>query len=289
MEIVVLDNASGDGSVEAVRDRFPDVAVVAEDRRRGFGANQNRALTVTSGELLYLLNPDTIVHDGTLDGLAAALSREPDVVAAGGPTHNADGSLRMGRPEAQRTAGWSWRKATGLDRISAGEPWDDRVFAEGFLSGGAFLVRRDAFEAVGGFDEGFFMYAEDADLFERLAYAGGRFAWVADAGVTHPFPSEAGELSERRATEMVRGDLRYARKHFPPLQRALFRAGIGFDAAVRLALLRLPRGSTVVQLHGTSIDDQRRRYRNRLKATVLPRRRPGMSELADEWNRAGTS
>jgi GT2 family glycosyltransferase len=285
MEIVVLDNGSDDGSVDMVRSEFPDVIVLAERTRRGFGANQNRAIAASHGDVLFLLNPDTIVEAGTIDRLAGALNCERGVVAAGGPFFNRDGSPRQDRPFPPPTPRSMYAKAVGLQRIASGPAPPTGLFHSGWLSGGACAIDRRAFERVGGFDEAFFMYAEDADLFARLREAGFSFAWISEAPVTHPFPTETPAMSRRRATEVVRADSRYIRKHYGRVAELLYRSGIVLDSALRLLLLSVPGGSRVVLSHGMSVDYHRYVHRSRLQTAIRGKGGAGFAELAAEWNR----
>jgi hypothetical protein len=286
MEIVVLDNASDDESVEMVRDEFPAVVVLAERTRRGFGANQNRAVAASQGDIVFMLNPDTIVHEGTIDRLVGGLEWDQHIVAAGGPFLNADGSLRQDRPFPAPTPRSIYAQAIGLQRFGSGPPPPGGVFRAGWLSGGACAIDRRAFERVGGFDEGFFMYAEDADLFARLREAGFAFVWVAEAWVTHPFPSEPRAMSRRRATEIVRADSRYVRKHFGRTGELLYRAGIVVDSAVRFLVLSLPGGSRLVLSHGKSPEYHRFVHRTRIRTAARLTSGTGFAELAEEWNGA---
>lgn len=285
MEIVLLDNGSDDGSVDMVRSEFPDVIVLAERTRRGFGANQNRAIAASHGDVLFMLNPDTVVQEGTIDRLAAALDWENGVVAAGGPFFNSDGTPRQDRPFPTPTPSRIYAKAVGWERFGSGPAPGTGLFRDGWLSGGACAIDRRAFERIGGFDDGFFMYAEDADLFARLRAEGFTFAWVADARVTHPLPDEPRAVSRYRATEIVRADSRYIRKHFGRTGELLYRTGIVLDAGARIVALSLPGGSRVVLLHGKSAEYHRFVHRSRIRAATRPERGTGFAELAADWNR----
>jgi GT2 family glycosyltransferase len=287
MQIVVLDNGSNDKSVEMVRDEFSGVDVLAERTRRGFGANQNRAVAASHGEILFMLNPDTVVHEGTMDSLVGALDWGRGIVAAGGPFFNSDGSPRQDRPFPTPTPLSIYAKAIGLQRLVSGPPPVSGVFRSGWLSGGACAIDRRAFDRVGGFDEeSFFMYAEDVDLFTRLQEAGFAFVWVVEARVTHPFPSEPRAISRRRATEIVRADSRYIRKHFGRSGELVYRTGIVVDSLARILLLSLPGGSRLVLSHGMSPEYHRFVHRSRIRTAARLSSGTGFAELAEEWNRA---
>ena len=207
MKIIVLDNASDDRSLEMLRVEFPDVVVMAEQVRRGFGTNQNRAVAASSGELAFLLNPDATVGDGTIDALVATISRDRRVVAAGCRTLNADGTARQEWPAPFPTPTGIYAKAFGLGKLRRTGPLSSDIFADRWLSGGAMLVDRRVFLEVAGFDEDFFMYSEDVDLCKRLVASGHLIAWAPEASVVHPLARESSAMSQMRQREIVRAEL----------------------------------------------------------------------------------
>jgi GT2 family glycosyltransferase/glycosyltransferase involved in cell wall biosynthesis len=285
MQVVVVDNASGDGSLEMVRSEFPEVLLRAESRRRGFGANQNRAVAAATGDVLFILNPDTEVHEHTIDRLVAALVAGGAVGSAGGPTINADGSYRQERPHAFPTPWSPYVRAFGLGRVAAHIRRRAGAVRRGWPSGGAFLIDRAAFDAVGGFDEGYFRYSEDTDLFARLLGHGFAVTWVADAVVTHPHPTESAGDSRRRVAEAVRSELRYMTEYHGRLGALVYRLGVGFDAAIRALAFSTPGLSHTVKHHGMDRRYHRRTQLARLSAVAPWTRQPGLAELAAGWNR----
>ncbi len=282
-EIVVLDNASGDGSVEMLRNEFPEVAVLAENIRRGYGTNQNRAVAASHGEVIFMLNPDATVHEHTIDHLVEALQWRDRVAIAGGPIGNADGSLRQDRPHAFPTPRSPYERALGVQRLRSQRPMPAGVIRDGWPSGGAYLIERKSFDAVGGFDEDFFMYSEDADLFLRLRAQGNLVAWVPNAIVTHPFRDESAAMSSRRETEIVTAELQYMRKHFGGT--LVYRTGVVMDSGIRLAALSIPGISRFVKQHGKTPAYNRRVQRARFLAAIGGSRRPRLGDLARDWNR----
>ncbi len=283
MEIVVLDNASDDGSVEMLRADFPDVVVVAENVRRGYGANQNRAINASQGDVIFMLNPDAIVHDHTIDRLAASLRRDERVTIAGGPIANEDGSLRQDRLHRFPTPMSPYMSALGFERLHSRGPMRSAVTSHGWPSGAACLVERSAFDEVGGFDERFFMYSEDTDLFARLVAKDHLVAWVPDAIVTHPLPDESVDLAARREAEIVNAELQYMSEHFRGA--LVFRIGVAIESSVKLSVALLPGLSGLIRQHGKSLAHTQRVQRARLAAVVLRNRKPRLGDLADEWNR----
>ncbi len=282
MEVIVVDNASGDGSVEMIRSEFPEVVLLAHDRRRGFGANQNLAAAVATGDVLFILNPDAVVHRHTIDRLVAALSPAEGVVASGGPTVNPDGGHRQRRPHPFPTPWSPWRKAFGLQRLA--QRHTDQPTGSGWPSGGATMIDRRTFEAIGGFDEGFFMYSEDTDLFARLVERGLSTAWVDDAHVTHPHPTEPSSMTRRRETEKVHAELRYMRKRFGRSRTLIYQGGVIVDAVLRVALRSVPVLHRAVGGDAADPAVDRTRQAARLGAALRGGSGPRLSDLADEFN-----
>jgi GT2 family glycosyltransferase len=284
MEIVVLDNASHDGAIEMLRDEFPGVVVRAENTRRGFGANQNRAIAISRGELVFMLNPDATVEAGTIDALVQAMQRDERVVAAGCRVLNSDGTERQGGPIPFPTPLRIYAKAFGLGRFLSSRRFSTRIFGNRWLSGGAMLVDRQTFLEIGGFDESFFMYSEDVDLCKRLLATDRLFTWVPQASVVHPLPKESGTMLQRRQHEIVKAELSYIRKYHGKSGQHVYRLGAGLDSAFRVLVLGLPGISRVVQVHGASSADTRDLHLTRLQAVVRPTTGEGLSELALRWN-----
>ncbi len=287
MEVVVLDNASDDGSVEMLRDEYSEVVVLAERTRRGYAANQNRAVAASHGDVIFMLNPDAVVHEFTVDRLVEALDWDEDVAITGGPIANDDGTLRQDRPHPFPTPLGPYTKAFGLLRIRGLAQMGKQVVSDGWPSGGAYLIERGAFNEVGGFDEDFFMYAEDADLFARLVARGYLVAWVDDAIVTHPYRDEPAELRARRQAEVLNAEFQHIRKHYG--RAGLYRVGVIVDASLRIVVLSLPGLSRVVKQHGKTRSYTLQVQQGRLAAALFGDRKPRLADLADEWNRSHAS
>jgi N-acetylglucosaminyl-diphospho-decaprenol L-rhamnosyltransferase len=192
-EIVVVDNASTDGSVEAVLAADPGVRVMRAGANLGYGAGANRGIRATSAELVLVSNPDVALHRGAVDTLAAALGTDPALAVVGPCILEADGTRY---PSARRfpslvdaaghavLAGLSpTNRFTGRYRMTDLEP--GTTAEVDWVSGACFLARRSTLDELGGFDEDYFMYAEDADLCWRARRAGWGVAYVPGAVVTH--------------------------------------------------------------------------------------------------------
>ena len=191
-EVFVVDNGSTDGSVAAVRAGFPGVGVIESGRNAGFGAANNSAMARARGEFLLLLNSDAFVEPGCVAALVDCLRRRPAAGVVGPRLLNADGSLQRscfrfvspGRAWLENL--WLSRLGGPASRIGDYSRWPHDVEADvDWVVGACMLVRRAAYEQVGGFDERFFMYAEETDWQRRIRSAGWGVAFCPAARVTH--------------------------------------------------------------------------------------------------------
>jgi GT2 family glycosyltransferase len=216
-EILLVDNASRDGSVGLVQDRFPDVQVLEQEENLGFAAANNLAAAKAGGGAFLLLNADAWLQPGALDRLAAHLEGRPEVGLV---------APRLCYPDGRRQFSWSpARGFFGEVLQKARNPFEAQAWAHGSLvrwlarsvgptwyTAACVLIRAEAFRAVAGFDEGFFMYFEDVDLCLRLEAAGWRLAQETGAVAWH-----AGGVANRRDVEerYRPSQLRYYRLHRP--------------------------------------------------------------------------
>jgi GT2 family glycosyltransferase len=227
-EVVVVDNASGDGSQALVRDRFPSVRLVELPENVGFGAANNLGMEAAAGDLFLLLNSDAWPVGDAIASLARFAGSRPAAGIVGPRLQNPDGSLQ------RSVRGWptTWRLATEylfLRRLGRrtrtlnafyGAGFDHETVAEvEVVKGAVMLVRREAFEAVGGFDPEFFMYGEEMDLCYRVRAAGWDVVFDPEAEFVHIGGVSTGaRWGERPAfgpmrREQLRGHLRFIAKH----------------------------------------------------------------------------
>jgi GT2 family glycosyltransferase len=212
-EIIVVDNASNDGSAEAAR-RFVDVRVIANASNVGFAAANNIGIRASGGDLLLLLNSDTVVPPGTIDKLAAALAGD-DSVAVVGP-RLVDGSgraeLSFGRMISPLN---EWRqKRLGRDRDAVEKMTRERSWPD-WVSGACLLVRRADAEAVGLLDERFFMYTEDVDFCASIRARGRRVLFTPDVEIVHLRGRSAAAAPGATNEAYRRSQLAFYRKHHP--------------------------------------------------------------------------
>jgi N-acetylglucosaminyl-diphospho-decaprenol L-rhamnosyltransferase len=217
-EIVVVDHGSTDGTVELVRERFPDVRLI-EQENKGMGGGNNAGMRAAGGRYFFLLNSDAWVVDDALDRLVAFADEHPEAAVVGPKLLNTDGTLQR----SARGEPTLWRLATEylfirklaprskrLNPLYRGDFGHDRVEEVDWLFGPALLVRKEAADAVGLFDEDFFMFSEEVDWMTRFRRAGWTVVFFPDAEVVHVGGASHGG---RMYVENLRGHLRWFAKH----------------------------------------------------------------------------
>jgi N-acetylglucosaminyl-diphospho-decaprenol L-rhamnosyltransferase len=220
-ELVVVDNASGD-SIGRLLSDVPSARVITASENRGYGAACNRGARETRRELLLFLNSDAVVQPGSVDALVGALDTDPRAAVVGPRLENPDGTLQ---PSILRlpTLGRIFSESSGLAALTGGRLRGHSATREDHshpqsvecVKGAALLVRRTAFEEVGGFDESFFLYAEESDLAARLRARGWRILFEPASRVVHRGGASAGDalfgqLNESLAAYVARHQGRIA-------------------------------------------------------------------------------
>ncbi len=194
-EVIVVDNGSRDGSSDAIRDSHSGVIVDEAGENLGFARGVNRGVAQSSGEYVVLLNPDTIVFPGTFDALMGFAAAHPEHGIYGGRTLRRDGSVESSSCWGAPTLWSLFCFATGLstafsrsavfDPESLGRWQRDTVREVPIVTGCLLLMRRDEWNLLGGMDETFFLYGEDAEFSTRAARHGWRPVIVPDATIIH--------------------------------------------------------------------------------------------------------
>lgn len=246
-EVIVIDNASSDGSVEMVAVEFPGVRLITNRENRGFAGANNQGLAIARGAHLLLLNPDTVVLDGAIDRTLAWLAEHPDVGCVGcqvmeGPEVIQQTCFADPTPLNQAIVEF------GLMRLAPfvpvfGRPWyrgwDRRSERDVDVVSGMFmLVPRRVFETVGPLDEGFFIYAEEADWCRQMRNAGWRCVFAPVARIVHldGGSKSTSQIRSKMHVQMQKSHLYYARKHHGRAGEALTRAMYLLSALLRAGL-----------------------------------------------------
>ena len=286
LEIVVLDNAAEDAVAAAIRERFPDVRVVEQAWRAGFGANHNAVVRSTTGRYVFVLNPDTEVGAGTIDGLAEYLDAHPDVAIVGPLVRGFDGERQFSAVRFMSVPRQlAWAVTLGRVGADAGGSATEPKHVDA-VSGCAMLVRRDAFAAVGMFDERYFMYAEETDLARRLAAQGWTVHYVPTVEVFHHRLQSTEQHPERRVNEFWRSFGVYVSLHHSAAEARLLRWVTGFGYALAFVAASLGRHLPQrLRPAGTASWDPSL-YRLHVRCAFAGVRGPTFRDHAAEWNRA---
>jgi GT2 family glycosyltransferase len=266
IETVVVDNASGDGSAEAVAAQFPHVRLLRNAENVGFGRANNRGLAETRAPFVLFLNSDAELRTGSLETLVRVLQDRPGVGLVGPRTVEADGVVQVsfGPDLTPWSEWWQRRLVQGVKRrqpaaLRAAAEAAGREHAPDWISASCLLARRQALQAVGGFDEGYFLYEEDADLCRRVRQAGWSLLFTPAAEAVHHLGRSVARDPARARLEYQRSHLRYYGKHNGPLARAALRLYVGASGA----------GAWLAALGGGAARASRRRLARSLVALAL--------------------
>ncbi len=224
IEVFVVDNASEDGSPEAIKKKYPQVKLIANKENVGFGKANNQAMKIAKGKFLLLINPDAIVREDTLSNMLVFFNEHPECGLAGCKVLNPDGTLQLACRRSFPTPWVSFTKITGLSKlfphskIFAGYNLtflnENETYEVDAVSGSFMMLRREAYEKVGGFDERFFMYGEDLDYCFRVKEAGYKVFYFSGAEVIH-YKGESTKRSSIDETNLFYGAMNlFVDKHF---------------------------------------------------------------------------
>ena len=272
-EVLVLDNASDDGSVDAVRERFPEARLFALERRTGKAENDSTLLREARGRYGLLLNEDSELREGAAGALVDALEADPGAAVAGAQLLTGEGEPT---PCAWRLpdAGWALAAAVFMHDRYAVQSRGDRIREVGWTQSSAMLVRREAAEQVGWLDPAFFVYSDETDFCKRLRDAGWRILFVPAARAVHhdQLGTDAAAM-RRRIVEFHRNRDRYFRKHGMHGTRLLWKACWTWAY--------LARAAAALVLPGRDP----RRYLTHARQELAPGRGAGIREAAEAYNR----
>lgn len=233
-EIIVVDNASSDGTVEMLRAEFPEVRVLANTENAGFTRGNNQGLAMAQGRYFFLLNPDTELERGALRALVGYMDAPENarVGIVGPQLVYGDGSLQSSRRrfpnfstalfESTRLEQWFPRNRflTEYRLLNTG---DDVVQDVDWVVGAAMFVRRAVHEEIGGLDERFFMYSEELDWCKRAKQKGWRVVYFPPARVLHYEGKSSEQALAQRDIYFHSSKVHYFKKHCGVLEGELLR------------------------------------------------------------------
>ncbi len=243
IEIIVVDNASTDGSPEMVQKKYPKVSLIKQTENLGFAKANNLGLSESKGDFLFLINSDIIVKKDCIKRLLAFLKDNPDVGIAGPRILYPDGTFQRSCMKFVNL--WSsFCIAIGLSsifpksRIFGGFEmgwikWDQTCNVD-IVNGCFWAIRRTAFEQVGGLDERFFMYGEDMDWCKRFSDAGWKRVFFNDAESIHFGGASSSNKPIRFYIEMIKANLQYWKKHHGNLQAFICSILYTIHCAIRI-------------------------------------------------------
>lgn len=252
-EVFVVDNASDDGSAEMVRAKFPEVRLLENGVNLGFARANNLALRLSHGRFLLLLNPDTVVQEDTFRVMLAFFRETSDAGIAGCRILNPDGSFQLPCRRSFPTPWVAFTKTFGLSALFPRSQIfgqynltflsEEATYPVDAVSGSFMMVRREAYEKVGGLDEDFFMYGEDLDWCYRVMQAGFRVYYVHTTKIIH-FKGESTKRSDIDEIKVFYQAMQlFVRKHLSRSRPVLLLLNLGIfvrAAAASLARLKGP-------------------------------------------------
>jgi N-acetylglucosaminyl-diphospho-decaprenol L-rhamnosyltransferase len=222
-EVVVVDNASTDGTPDMVRRDYPQVALYANTTNVGYGTAANQAVRSCRGDYVLLLNGDTMLSPGAIGALSAYMDRHPRAAVVGPLLRYPDGALQRSYFPFPGTLGWLLENEplarllrwlpVGRERfLCLTQPTVDRIVP--WVLGAALLLRRTAFEAVGGFEESYFMYFEEVDLCLRLRALQFQVHFTPSATVLHVAGASTSQRRRQMAIVHFFSSERFYRRHY---------------------------------------------------------------------------
>ena len=232
-EVIVVDNASSDDSVAMLAEAFPWVQVIANRENLGFTKANNQGLAASGGRYVLFLNPDTEATPQAIGQMLAHAEDHPDVGILGPQLRYGDGGVQSSRRRFPTLATFflestvlqkKWPRNRILDRYFVLDKPDDAISQVDWVVGACMLVRRAVLDAIGGFDEGFFMYSEELDLCHRAVDAGWRVVYYPQAVVTHYEGKSSEQVVAARHIRFHTSRVRYVRKYHGTAAAAAVRA-----------------------------------------------------------------
>jgi GT2 family glycosyltransferase len=236
-EVIVVDNASVDGSADRIAQQFPQVQLVRSPQNRGFGAGNNMGAHWARGQYLFLLNTDTILTGDLLPSLVRLMEQDPGIGIVGPQLRNLDGSFQLSTSPALGI--WGELQALQQQRqYRQQQPALSQQFEQqqpvDIVIGAALLIRQSLFEALGGFDERFFMYFEESDLCQRARERGWQIIYTPETSLIHLGGYSVGKTPDGLRLEYRRSQLYYYQKHRPLWEQAMLRGYLALKFGWRI-------------------------------------------------------
>ena len=243
VEVIVVDNASTDGSADAITREFPQVVLMRNAENAGFGAANNLAMQQAKGDDFLLLNSDAFLTPGALPAMLQALHEKPDIGLVGPRLLNADGTLQRSCYRFP-SPGVAWREALWISAVAPPTSifgdyrrWGhDQPFYPEWVIGACMMLRRSVYEKVGGFDAGFFMYAEETDWQKRMRAEGWKIVFTPAAQVNHLGGASGADDKPKINKYFFESGDYYYRKHHGVAGMLSARAAVTVGGLLRLPL-----------------------------------------------------
>lgn len=230
-EIIVVDNASTDGSPEAVEELFPDVRIIRSKENLGFAKANNIGIMASEGKYVCLINSDVVLLGACLEVLKSRMDSDPAAGLVCPKVLNPDMTLQMTCRRFPSIKGALF-SAVGLD--SRNYMQHDRVMEAEAVSGCFMLVRRAAIDKAGLLDERFFFYAEDKDWCRRIRNSGWKIIYLPEAKAVHYGGSSSSSAPVKFYIELHKANLKYWRKHHGSARAAAYLAIVMLHQALRI-------------------------------------------------------
>jgi N-acetylglucosaminyl-diphospho-decaprenol L-rhamnosyltransferase len=230
-EIIVVDSASSDASVDMVKSEFPNVKLLAQNENVGFTRGNNLGLAIATGRHLFLLNPDTVVLDHAVEQMVAYLDQNPTVGIVGAHTLNTDGTHQSTRrrfptfTSALFESTWlqPYAPQSLLNRFYAVDIADNAIAPVDWVQGSALMARREVYEQIGGLDTNFVMFSEEVDWCKRAKDHGWEVIYHGQAQIIHHGGQSTAQIAAQKHIYFQESKLRYFYKHHGAFQAQLLR------------------------------------------------------------------
>lgn len=241
-EIIVVDNASRDGSAEMVAHQFPAAKLISNFDNQGFARANNQAIRTSQGRYILLLNSDAVLMPGAVQSMVTFMESHPRVGAVGAQLLNPDGTFQASFADFPSIVG-ELLLLTKLAKLVYSPNYPSHPYEQSqdervvdWVFGACLMVRRSAVDEVGPLDEDFFMYAEEADWCHRMRKRGWLVYYLPGAKVIHWWGQSASREPERRRSQLYRSKCLYIRKHHGRLIAEAFHLAVQMTSLAKLLL-----------------------------------------------------